>query len=126
MKTALLLIDIHNDYFPGGRMELDGSPEASLRARDLLTMFRDRNLPIFHIQHISNRKGATFFLPDTAGVEIPPRQPASGRNDHPEEFSQQLPEYCPFSPPKRRRSRSVGHLRHDDPHVRGRDRARRL
>jgi nicotinamidase-related amidase len=70
MKTALVLIDIQNDYFPGGRMELDGSPEASLRAKDLLTLFRDRNLPIFHIQHISNRNGASFFLPDTPGVEI--------------------------------------------------------
>ena len=70
MKTALLLIDIQNDYFPGGRMELDGSQPASLRAKDILTLFRDRNLPVFHIQHISNRKGALFFLPDTAGVEI--------------------------------------------------------
>jgi nicotinamidase-related amidase len=70
MKTALLLIDIQNDYFPGGRMELDGSPEASLRAKELLTLFRDRNLPIFHIQHISKGKGASFFLPDTTGVEI--------------------------------------------------------
>jgi nicotinamidase-related amidase len=70
MKTALLLIDIQNDYFPGGRMELDESPKASLRAKELLRLFRDRNLPIFHIQHISNRKGASFFLPDTTGVEI--------------------------------------------------------
>jgi nicotinamidase-related amidase len=70
MKTALLLIDIQNDYFPGGRMELDGSPEASLRAGELLTLFREKNLPIFHIQHISTREGASFFLPDTAGVEI--------------------------------------------------------
>jgi nicotinamidase-related amidase len=70
MKTALLLIDIQNDYFPGGRMELEGSPAASLRAGELLTLFRERNMPIFHIQHISTRKGASFFLPDTAGVEI--------------------------------------------------------
>jgi nicotinamidase-related amidase len=70
MKTALLLIDIQNDYFPGGRMELEGSPEASLRAGELLTLFREKNLPIIHIQHISTRKGASFFLPDTAGVEI--------------------------------------------------------
>jgi len=33
MPTALLLIDIQNDYFPGGKMELAGSLEASLRAR---------------------------------------------------------------------------------------------
>jgi len=30
MNTALMLIDIQNDYFPGGRMELEGSIEASL------------------------------------------------------------------------------------------------
>lgn len=70
MRTALLLIDIQNDYFPGGRMELDGSLEASLRAKALLTLFRERNLQIFHIQHISTRKDASFFLPDTEGAEI--------------------------------------------------------
>lgn len=70
MKTALLLVDIQNDYFPGGRMELDGSLKASLRARDILSLFRGRNLPIFHIQHVSTRKDASFFLPDTSGIEI--------------------------------------------------------
>ena len=29
MKTALMLIDIQNDYFPKGTMELDGCLEAS-------------------------------------------------------------------------------------------------
>jgi len=28
MKPALLLIDIRHDYFPGGKMELEGGPEA--------------------------------------------------------------------------------------------------
>ena len=28
MKQALLIVDIQNDYFPGGKMELVGSPEA--------------------------------------------------------------------------------------------------
>ena len=32
MKTALLLVDIQNDYFPGGKMELEGSAEGSGRA----------------------------------------------------------------------------------------------
>ena len=70
MTTALLLIDIQNDYFPGGNMELEGSPEASLRAREILTAFRERNLPVVHIQHVATRPGAIFFLPDTAGVKI--------------------------------------------------------
>lgn len=70
MKTALILIDIQNDYFPGGRMELEGSVEASLRARDLLDVFRAAALPVVHVQHVSTQKGASFFLPDSEGVRI--------------------------------------------------------
>lgn len=70
MKTALLLVDIQNDYFPGGNMELEGSIEASLCAKKLLSYFRDKKLPIIHIQHISVRPGSTFFIPNTKGVEI--------------------------------------------------------
>ncbi len=70
MKSALLIIDIQNDYFPGGKMELQGSPEASLAAQRVLTHFREKELPLIHGQHISPRPGATFFLPGTEGVEI--------------------------------------------------------
>lgn len=70
MHTALLLIDIQNDYFPGGAMELVGSVEAGQRAAALLAAFRSRGMPIVHVQHISTRPGATFFLPDTPGAAI--------------------------------------------------------
>jgi nicotinamidase-related amidase len=70
MQTALILIDIQNDYFPGGRMELEGPLEAAAQARRLLEFFRQQKWPTVHIQHISNRPGATFFLPDTDGMNI--------------------------------------------------------
>ncbi|HXS53624.1 MAG TPA: cysteine hydrolase family protein [Usitatibacter sp.] len=70
MTTALLIVDIQNDYFPGGRMELVGSPEAAAHAAGLLASFRDKRLPVIHVQHVSVRPGATFFLPDTDGVKI--------------------------------------------------------
>jgi nicotinamidase-related amidase len=70
MNQALLLIDIQNDYFPGGAMELVGSVTAGLKAGQLLDAFRMKSLPIIHIQHISKRAGATFFLPNTKGVEF--------------------------------------------------------
>jgi len=70
MKPALIIVDMQNDYFPGGRMELIGIEEAAENARHALELFRAKNLPIFHIQHLSNRAGATFFLPETGGVEI--------------------------------------------------------
>jgi nicotinamidase-related amidase len=72
MKTALILIDIQNDYFPGGRMELEGPVEAAAQARALLDFFRQQKWPTVHIQHISTRPGATFFLPDTDGMLIHP------------------------------------------------------
>ena len=65
MTTALLLIDIQNDYFSGGRMALSGPEAAADRAATLLTRARALGQPIVHVRHVSDRPGATFFLPDT-------------------------------------------------------------
>ena len=70
MKTALLIIDIQNDYFPNGKMELVGSIQASSSAARLLAAFRREKWPVFHVQHISVQPKASFFLPDTPGAEI--------------------------------------------------------
>lgn len=68
--TALLLIDIQNDYFENGANPLSGSLEASLNAKKVLNHFRSNHLPVVHIQHISARPGSTFFLPETSGAHI--------------------------------------------------------
>ena len=68
--TALLVIDIQNDYFPGGRMELEGSPAAGANAARALAEFRRKKLSVFHVRHLSVRPGATFFIPGTEGAEI--------------------------------------------------------
>jgi len=70
MNQALLLVDIQNDYFPGGAMELAGSVAAGDQAGKLLRFFRRKALPVIHIQHIATRPDATFFLPKTKGVQI--------------------------------------------------------
>lgn len=81
MSAALLLIDIQNDYFPGGAMELVGAELAAAQAARLLHHFRERSLPVFHVQHVMTRPGATFFLPDTPGVEIHQTvKPAAGES----------------------------------------------
>ncbi len=69
MTQALVLVDIQNDYFPGGAMELHGMEAAAAHAAAVLEHFRERGWAVFHIQHVSTRPGATFFLPDTTGVE---------------------------------------------------------
>lgn len=79
MTTALILVDLQNDYFPGGANPLVGSDAAVAQAKALLDTFRTRSLPRIFIQHLSTRPGATFFLPNTPGAEIHPvLQPRPG------------------------------------------------
>ncbi|HEY9577089.1 MAG TPA: cysteine hydrolase family protein [Pseudobacillus sp.] len=51
-KTALILVDIQNDYVPGGKMTLHETEKAAKNARVILDYFRENNLPLFHIQRI--------------------------------------------------------------------------
>ena len=70
MSTALIMIDIQNDYFTGGCLPLVGMEPAAERAAAVLERFRAAARPLFHVQHISVRADATFFRPDTDGVEL--------------------------------------------------------
>jgi nicotinamidase-related amidase len=70
MTQALLLVDIQNDYFAGGTMELAGMDQAAHNASVVLKHFRKAQSPIIHITHRAARPGATFFLPNTYGAEI--------------------------------------------------------
>lgn len=68
-QSALILVDIQNDYFPGGSFELVGIEKAAENAQILLHQFRGKQAPIFHIQHLATHPGATFFLPGTPGAD---------------------------------------------------------
>lgn len=70
MKKALLIIDVQNDYFEGGRAELVNPRDALRNIEKALKRFRAAGRPVIHVQHVSMRPGATFFLPDTAGAAI--------------------------------------------------------
>ncbi|MDM8526002.1 cysteine hydrolase family protein [Desulfococcaceae bacterium HSG8] len=69
-KTALLIIDIQNDYFKGGKYELEGSSEAGSQARKILDVFRKNKFPVIHIRHESKQKEPSFFAPNTEGQKI--------------------------------------------------------
>ncbi|MHB8055322.1 MAG: cysteine hydrolase family protein [Candidatus Aminicenantales bacterium] len=56
---VLLIIDIQNFYFAGGKIPLVGSLEASLRAKALLEAFRAKNLPVIHVRHMPKQDPAT-------------------------------------------------------------------
>lgn len=50
-KPALLIVDIQDFYFPGGRMELKGPEKAGKNAGKLLEHFRSRDLPVVFVRH---------------------------------------------------------------------------
>jgi nicotinamidase-related amidase len=50
-KTALLIIDIQEFYFPGGRMQLENPEAAGMNAGLLLDYFRKSKMPVYHVRH---------------------------------------------------------------------------
>ena len=70
MKTALIVIDIQNDYFPGGRMALDNIAASARNCQILLEKFHDLKAPTFIVQHLFNTPDPPFFSPNTHGAEL--------------------------------------------------------
>jgi nicotinamidase-related amidase len=54
-KTALLIVDIQNFYFPGTGPGLVNAEQASLTAKEILQIFRDKNQLVVHIRHKSSK-----------------------------------------------------------------------
>lgn len=50
-KTALLIIDVQEFYFPGGRMQLENPEVAGMNAGLLLDLFRGNKLRVYHVRH---------------------------------------------------------------------------
>lgn len=70
MITALLLIDIQKDYFPGGKYPLVEPLTAAKKAYQLLQCFREHGGRHIHVQHISLKPDAAFFVRGTEGSDI--------------------------------------------------------
>ena len=69
-KQALVIIDVQNDYFPGGKWTLDKIDEAASNIKRVLTDARARGMPVFHIHHEFETEDAPFFAPGSPGAEI--------------------------------------------------------
>ena len=63
MNQALLLIDIQNDYFPGGAMELVGSLEAGAQAGSCYGSFGRKHSPSFIFSIFPLGRGPLFSCP---------------------------------------------------------------
>ena len=71
-KSALILIDIQNDYFPGGKWELHKIAESSANAARLLEQARAAGQMIVHVHHEFQTENPPFFAPNTSGAEFHP------------------------------------------------------
>jgi len=70
MTKALIIVDIQNEYFPGGALPLSGSLPAGQRASEVLAHFRNTKQPIVHIQHVEQDPNSSFFVAGSVGVDI--------------------------------------------------------
>src|SRR3954469_2439845 len=72
-KRALVLIDVQNDYFPGGRWPLCGIESAADNAAKVLAAARGAGDLVVHVRHEFPAADAPFFAPGSPGAEIHPK-----------------------------------------------------
>ncbi|TCK34938.1 nicotinamidase-related amidase [Paraburkholderia sp. BL8N3] len=72
-KQAIIVVDIQNDYFPGGKWVLDGVDAAADNARHVINAARTNGDLIVHIRHETLAKDAPFFVPNTDGAQLHPK-----------------------------------------------------
>ncbi|MFD1259733.1 cysteine hydrolase family protein [Entomomonas asaccharolytica] len=72
-NKALIIIDVQNDYFPGGVVPLWNANGALQSILNVVKKAKQANIPIILVQHISpENSGADLFIKDTYGAEIHP------------------------------------------------------
>lgn len=71
-KRAIVVVDLQNDYFPGGKYELVGIDKAAENAARVIAAARESGDRVIHVQHIFPSQDAPFFTPDSEGITINP------------------------------------------------------
>ncbi len=69
-KKALVVIDLQNDYFPGGKWVLEGINSAAEKASRLIALFRETNDSVIHVKHEFLTDDSPFFSPGSVGASI--------------------------------------------------------
>lgn len=72
MRKALLVIDLQNDYFPGGSFPLWNTSNVLVNIKDAIKKAKYKNIPIILIQHVCPKEDgkALFFNENSDGVNI--------------------------------------------------------
>lgn len=79
MADALVVIDIQNEYFPGGANPLPDAAGAAARAAEAIGAARAAGVPVIHVRHEELESGEWGFVPGTRTAETHPSvAPAPG------------------------------------------------
>ena len=75
MNQALLIIDLQNDYFPGGALPLWNAEAVLDTLLAAIARAQALGMPVVLVQHVADasRGPAPFFNAGTKGVELHPR-----------------------------------------------------
>lgn len=68
--TALIVVDIQNDYFSGGKWELNNVDAAVNNAARVIASARVRGDTVIHIRHEILAADAPFFVPSSVGAQL--------------------------------------------------------
>ncbi|EPX2490328.1 isochorismatase family protein [Klebsiella michiganensis] len=69
MKNALIVIDVQNDYFPGGAWPLEGAEEVAAEIVGAVRQAYKEGWMVVGIQHVTT-PDASFFRPGNTGTDI--------------------------------------------------------
>ena len=72
-KQALIIVDIQNDYFPGGKWVLDGIETAAANAAHALAAARATGDLVVHVRHEFPDADAPFLAPGSKGAQVHPK-----------------------------------------------------
>lgn len=72
MSKALLVIDLQNDYFPGGQFPLWNTDAVLTNVERAIAAANARGVPVVHVRHVATG-AAPFFHAGTPGADIHPR-----------------------------------------------------
>lgn len=74
-KSALLIIDVQNDYFPAGAFPLADTDNTLAAIELAIKKAQSANMPVVIVQYIADANAGVvpFFNPETEGADIHPR-----------------------------------------------------
>jgi nicotinamidase-related amidase len=73
-KRALIVIDLQNDYFPGGKFPLWNTDSTLEHIENAIRKANEQKIPVIIVQHIANKAMgiAPFFNEGTPGADVHP------------------------------------------------------